>query len=373
VLGTIDAALRAGGIERPAHHIAAFREIRTITFIVSPEPLSQIDSDAVRQFAADQGYDIVWLPDVRADEVNLHNVLPEPVYYQRFTELLASPDDFIREYPFDIRPPRDNRPFFFHYFRWGQTPDILASLGQTWQPFGGSGYFVLVALLIIVSVLAMLLIVGPLLTRRAGPRLPSLSSHSEAGRLNGGVRVRVLLYFFMLGLGFLFIEIPLAQQFILFLDRPVTALAVVIFALLIGSGVGSLTAPRWRLAIALPLLVIAALITPVLLRAIFSLAIGWPFASRTAVSVISMVPLGVLMGVPFSRGMRAVEAAAPGLTAWAWAINGSASVISGVLAVMAALSWGFLAVLWLGAAAYGIALLAIWPVARQEEQHAAAR
>ncbi len=174
------------------------------------------------------------------------------------------------------------------------------------------------------------------------------------------MRVRVLGYFTMLGLAFLLIEIPLAQRFILFVGQPVTALAVVLFAILLFSGLGSLTAPRWPLRVALALLVAVAMLTPLALRAVFALALGWPLAARIALAVLSLAPLGLLMGVPFARGMALIERAAPGLIPWAWAINGSASVISGVLAVMAALSWGFSAVLWLGALAYAVGLLAIW-------------
>jgi hypothetical protein len=171
-------------------------------------------------------------------------------------------------------------------------------------------------------------------------------------------------YFFMLGLGFLFVEIPLAQHFILFLDQPVTALAVVIFALLFTSGIGSATAPRWRLDAALGMLIAAALLAPLAFRAIFATALGLPLGARIVIAIISIAPLGLLMGIPFARGMGLIERAAPGLTPWAWAINGSASVISGVLAVMIALSAGFSAVLWIGAACYAVALAAIWPILR---------
>jgi hypothetical protein len=80
---------------------------------------------------------------------------------------------------------------------------------------------------------------------------------------------------------------------------------------------------------------------------------------------VSLAPLGLLMGVPFARGLGLVELAAPGLVPWAWAVNGSASVISAILAMMLALSWGFSAVLWIGGGTYVIALLALWPLAWQ--------
>ena len=56
--------------------------------------------------------------------------------------LLAAPDlqRAIDAYALNFSAPTDDRPFFFHYFKWRQTPEILATLGLTWQPFGGSGY-----------------------------------------------------------------------------------------------------------------------------------------------------------------------------------------------------------------------------------------
>ena len=76
------------------------------------------------------------------------------------------------------------------------------------------------------------------------------------------------------------------------------------------------------------------------------------------VTVLALAPLGYLMGLPFAGGLQVVEARDASLVPWAWAINGSFSVISSVLAVLVALSWGFSAVLWLGAAAYAVAWLA---------------
>jgi len=352
VLATIEAALRKQGVDQPGDYIAAFRTMRTMTFVVGQAPLTGDQSDLIRSFCANRGYDVVWLPDIRPDEVNRYNRLPEPVYYETFSALLADPAGVIDQYEYDIRPPTDNRPFFFHTFRWRQTPEIVASLGATWQPFGGSGYLVLVALLLMVSVLAVILIAGPLLIRRGGSRLRLIPP---------AIKWRGLLYFTMLGLGFLFVEMPLAQRFILFVGQPVIALAVVLFAILLFSGLGSLTAPRWNLRMALPALVLVVLLMPPILTALFDLALGWPLAARIGLSILCLAPAGVLMGVPFARGLALIEQQAPGLTPWAWAVNGCASVIGAVVSVMLAVSWGFSAVLIVGAGMYAIALMAIWP------------
>ncbi|MCI0646862.1 MAG: hypothetical protein L0346_18490 [Chloroflexi bacterium] len=353
--GALVAAL--GGLERganPAAHLVAFRTLRTMTILAKNEPFTPEEIATVRDFLQSRNFDAVHFPGIQPDEVNRYNVLPTPAYYELFQAILADPAATYDDYRFDIRPPADDRPFFFHYFKWRQTPEILASLGYTWQPFGGSGYFVLVALLLLVGLAALLFILGPLLLRRGQTTRPEAPA--------GLPHWRVLLYFAGLGLAFLFVEIPLAQRFILLLEQPVTALAVVIFAILLFSGLGSLTAPRWRLRPALAALVVAAILYPFLLP-LADLALGWPAWARLLLTVLALAPLGYLMGLPFAGGLRLVEAAGPALVLWAWAINGSFSVISAVLAVTLALSWGFSAVLWLGAAAYAVALLAFYPLA----------
>jgi len=349
--GALAAALRAGGRD-PAGHLIAFRTLRTMTILAAPRPFREPEIEAARAFFQQRNYDPVYYAGIRPDELNRYNVLEEPAYHNLVTQVLAAPAETYAGYRFDIRPPTDDRPFFFHYFKWRQTPEILAALGRTWQPFGGSGYFVLVALLILVTVASAVLIVGPLLIARAAPPVTAVSRW----------RLRVFVYFAGLGLAFLFVEIPLAQRFILVLDEPVVALSVVVFTVLLFSGLGSLSVRRWPLLPALAVLVVLVVLYPLLLGPFAGFALRLPGALRAAFSVAVIAPLGYVMGLPFAGGLRIVEARDPQLVPWAWAINGSFSVISSVLAVMVALSWGFSLVLWLGAAAYALALFAFAPL-----------
>jgi spermidine synthase len=352
LFGTVAEALAGSGSD-PKAHLAAFRSLRTMTVIASENPLSAEEVGTIRTFLQGRGFDAVYYPGIRASELNRYNVLPEPVYHDLFVRILERPEALYENYRFDIRPATDDRPFFFHFFKWRQTPEILASLGRTWQPFGGSGFFVLVALLVLVALAAVVFILGPLLLR------------SGLRRAQGSVRPslpawRVLLYFACLGLAFLFIEVSLSQHFILVLGQPVTALAVILLALLLFSGLGALTVRRWSLAWGLGMLVAVIALYPLLLPPFSALALRLPEGGRLLLTVLALAPLGYLMGLPFAAGLHVVERHNAVLVPWAWAINGSFSVISAVLAVIVALSAGFSAVLWLGAAAYVAALAAFW-------------
>ncbi len=352
VLASVSQALAGRGIDAPASHLAAIRSLRTITYVVGRDPLRAADIASIRDFASRLGYDLVWLPGMTAQEANIHNRLPQADYYHSVSELLDSPEAFVSSHAFDIRPPTDDRPFFNHYFRWSQTPDILAGLGRTWQPFGGSGYLVLVVLLAVLASLAAALISGPLLIRRVGTASPGVPPL---------LRLRTFAFFFALGLGYLFVLLPISQRFILFVGDAVTALAVVFFAVLLWSGIGSMTAPRWNPRLALIALVCGVAASPIALEILTEHALAWERSARLAATFPFLAPLGLLMGVPFAGGLAILEERAPGITPWAWAVNGTASVLSGVLAAMIAVAIGFGAVLYCGALSYAIALAAIWP------------
>jgi spermidine synthase len=334
----------------PAQHVIAFRSFQTITFLVKRAPFSPAEIAQVLAATERLQYDMVLAPDLPPARINQYARLPEPIYHRTLSELLRTNDRaaFYAAYDFDVRPPTDDRPFFFHFFKWRQTPAILNNLGRTWQPFGGSGYFVLVALLIFATLAAGLFVVLPVaLARRFRQALRA------AGK---GTRGRVVIYFAGLGLAYLFIEVATLQQFVLILGQPTLAMATVLATLLLASGVGSALSDRLPWGTGMVALTVLVALWPRLIPAVFSGVLGLEPGMRWALSVLALLPLGLLMGIPFARGLSALRPAAD-LLPWAWAINGGASVISGVLAPLLALSGGFSWVLWAGAVLYGLAWL----------------
>ena len=167
-------------------------------------------------------------------------------------------------------------------------------------------------------------------------------------------RLWPFVYFAGLGLGFLWVEIPLLQRFILYLDQPTYAFATVLFGVLVWSGVGSLASDRLQVSMAVAVSVVAALsvLYAFGLPLLFDVTLGLPLVGRLALSVALLAPLGMAMGVPFPRAIRMLGLQTPTLVPWAWAVNGSTSVVSAILATVLALSFGFTWVILGGAAAY---------------------
>ncbi|MGQ9600078.1 MAG: hypothetical protein ACUVWZ_11760 [Anaerolineae bacterium] len=339
-------ALRRAGVDEPATHLAVLRDWQLGLILVKNGPFSADELTAIRQFAQARGLDLVALPGLTEPETNQYNVLPESVYYPAFQQLFDHPRLLYATHPYNVRPATDDRPFFFHFFRWGQTRAILQQLGKTWQPWGGSGYFVLLALLAVALVTSVILIVLPLVVRHR------FSKEKE-------LRGRVLIFFGLLGLGFLFVEIPMIQRFILFLGQPVYAFTAIVAAILFFSGLGSLSVSRLSFRRTMPWLVIILLLYPFGLPVLFQALLGTPLPIRLLATGLSLAPLGFLMGLPFPGGLSWLRERAPGLIPWAWAINGCASVLSSILAAIIALSAGFSWVLVAAALAYAGAWLVL--------------
>jgi hypothetical protein len=337
--GTLLVALEEYGVRPLGTHLAAYRGMRTATLMASRQPFSSDELAAVRRFLSENAFDPIYLPDLRPEEVNRYNQLPEPTYYRLFQALLEHRSDTLENYAFDIHPPTDLHPYFFHFFRWRQIPEVLATLGTTWQPFGGSGYLVIVALLALMVLIATPLILAPALNQHKGPR------HALG-------LWPALAYFGFLGAGYLLVEIPLIQRLTLLLDRPAWSLAAVLFSLLLGSGLGSLASPHIGLRTSLIALVALILLSTAALPALIDQALPWGLPARLMLVLGSLSPMGFLMGIPFAGGLRHFQAQQAGLIPWAWAINGALSGITGVLAAMIGLQWGFNATLVLGGAAY---------------------
>ena len=345
---TIEALHRAGKRD-PAAQLAVIRDWQIGLILLKNGAFTQDELVAIREFSRARSLDLVALPGLVESEANLYNVLEEPVFFRAFRQLLIDPEAVYVAQTYDVRPTSDDRPFFFHFFKWGQTRDVLQQLGRTWQPWGGSGYLVLVALLAVAVVTSGVLILVPLV-------------FWEKERKEGSQRGpwgRTLAYFGLLGLGFLFVEIPLIQRFILFLDQPIYAFTAVVAAMLISSGVGSLAAPRLSIRKTLPLLVMVILVYPLGLSFLFQPLLGAPLVVRLLVTGLSLAPLGFLMGMPFPGGLAWLRERTPGLIPWAWAVNGCTSVLASVLAAMIALSVGFSWVLAAAALAYAGAWLVL--------------
>jgi spermidine synthase len=159
------------------------------------------------------------------------------------------------------------------------------------------------------------------------------------------------LFFFSIGLGYMMIEIVLIQQYTLFIGSTIYSLALVLGVLLVMSSIGSAHSTRFS-PFMIFLFIFGWIVADVILfRQIVGLCGSWPLVPRLILSGMLIAPLGYFMGMPFPKGASNY----PILVDWAFAVNGSASVIGSVMAILLATSYGYSLTLCAALAIYGCA------------------
>jgi MFS family permease len=177
-------------------------------------------------------------------------------------------------------------------------------------------------------------------------------------------------FFALIGLGFLTLEIALIQRFVLFLGFPTYALSVVLFALLLWTGAGSLLAGlvrdrRRALTAALTVACVLIAVSAYGLHPLLAALIDLSFADRVAVTVALLAPAGIALGMAMPLGLGRLATLHPHGVAWAWGVNGIASVVASAGAITVAIVAGFPAATLVALACYLGALahvrLSHWP------------
>lgn len=345
-------SLRRMGVEEPADHLALLRNWDTYTLIVTAGPLFQGDVAALRTFAENLNFDPVYFPGIDPQEVNRYNIYDAPFHYQRIQDLLAAyrsgtADAFFEAEMLDVAPQTDHRPFPGRLVKWSRLKDLYRSLGSRVYTLLMSGEIVVGVVFLEALGVAVLLLILPLrfVTR---------------GRLMS-TPYRFVLYFLGIGAGYMFIEIYFIKSDILLLGDPIISFTVVLSGVLVFSGVGGylsqyldLSHLGYVLGLLCGVLVLVLIGYPVLVDGI----LGMPPLFRYAFAYIVLLPVGVLMGIPFALGMRFLLVS-PVQRAYAWAANGCASVLTSIAAAQVALSIGIPAVMICAIAGYLLALVGI--------------
>lgn len=348
LLATMIAAMEELGIREPGRHLAVIRSWGTLCLMAKQSPLTAEDIERIKRFSGERWFDMVHYPGIVPGDANLYVKMRSDDYFQAVAALVSSDrrGRFLADYPFDIRPVRDDWPFFHYYLKVGRIGEIYRLMGEKWQFFMEEG-FIAPAVFCQVATLSLLLLLLPFL---AGKGI------SRGGRW-------LLPYFALLGFGFMFVEVTLIQRIILPLETPSTAVATVLAALLVSSGTGSLLSRRFpslqspATAGVIALLVIFYSLS---LPAASAILAPWTLPTKIGAVFLLFIPLGLLMGIPFPTGLHTLGEANPLLIPWAWVINGCFSVMAPILAIMLAAQAGFTSVLALGAAAYGLAFINLY-------------
>ncbi|MFA6244351.1 MAG: hypothetical protein WC655_25635, partial [Candidatus Hydrogenedentales bacterium] len=262
----------------------------------------------------------------------------------RFLEARAdgAQDSYFASLEYDISPVYDDSPFFFHFDKPRNLLNVIGDQNVGVFIRGHWPSFTLFSLLVFTLVAVAVFMMAPLAYR-------------------GGKKVRHfktwLVYFSCLGISFIFIEISLMQRFALLLGHPSRSLALVLAALLISAGIGSQVRHMLKLNLGACFFVLvgfilaAAFVYPYVVGAL----LGQSLLVRGLATVLLVVPLGFMLGMPFPSGLRRVSEASVEAVPWMWAVNGGTTVLGSILAIVLAIWFSFTVVLAIAAAGYLLA------------------
>lgn len=361
LLATIMTACEQSGIPDASSGIAAIRSWDVMTILAKKSPFTDDEIRSIKKFASDRSFDLIYYPGIREDETSRYIKTASNDLVNGFRSILdpATRNSFIDDYLFDISPVFDRNPFFHYYLRAGNIHVIYKTMGRKLLYFLNEGYLLPVILFIVLS-LSVLIILLPVMLNAARKKTASVSEPSL--HTPRRIKLPALVYFSMLGLGFMFAEIPLIQISILAIENPSFCVAIVLTAIFISSGAGSMCGSKCnRLSSPFSLIMLVVLISiyTVLQPFIMAKMIEHEMHLRILALLATIIPMGFFMGLPFPMGISLLGQEKETLIPWAWAVNACLSVTAPLLSIMLALVSGFHFVLWMSVLAYLVAFAAL--------------
>ncbi len=313
---------------------------RPVTVLAKKSPFTPEEQSAVlKHLSAQSKLHPIYLP--YADNTSV------PEQAKAFRSLIESnsPERFAASYLFNVAPVYDDAPFFFFTLKPSQILGAGTEQGIDWKV--NMGVVVLLMVVVISAIAVALFLVVPLLF---------------TARVSNN-RVLPLLYFIAIGLGYIAVEITLIQRLVLFLGHPIYAMTVVVFLMLLSSGLGSMmsrrlfTDPR-RVKAAFGVVIALLAVYYFALSPLLHSLIGLPQSIKVFIAALLIIPLGFAMGMPFPSGLRMLweTRTDDNLVEWAWAMNAASSVLGSVLSMTIAIQFGLGVTLICGALAYILGL-----------------
>jgi hypothetical protein len=330
--------LRVKHLDEASSERGFYDLLEQMRLVVKPSGFAEGELTTVRRAAESIGYNVILSPEGVDPTYGLYWEIANGADMDAINRNLIATENI------ELSVPTDDRPFFNDLIPQSYYLDpgmLFSSNGNSvpWKIKKTFLYFI-----IFLSFVALCLIMGPLLLK-AGPDL-------SVGN------IVKLLYFLSLGAGFILIEVGLVRKLGLILGHPSYSISIVLAALIFSTGIGSLSSDRLfgtkiltvrRTAM---MIVLCTVASAVLYGYFAKDIIVLPLVAKAAIVIVSLFPLGFLMGQLFPQGLVAAGGVDSRLVPWAWAINGTASTIFVGVGYFLSFPLGFNMLLYIGAAIY---------------------
>ena len=312
-----------------ARHVIALNVGNIVTVITRPDAFTDAQWTGARERLEAQGFKIILAPGIAFDDITstLMSGKADPAYFASL--------------PANIAASTDDNPFFFFTQRFSQL------LANPWAAITENNAPVSMTLLLLFVALGACVTYIVLPFARLARRMPLTELTPPVA------------YFSAIGMAFMLIEISQMQRLMVFLGHPVYGLGVVLFTILICSGIGSATvgalAPRrgavtGRLAALLATLALTGVLTP--------LVTAWTRSEATDVRILVSALLLALpafcMGMMFPLGLNIWRRNAD-LLPFFWSANGITSMLASVLGMALSIEFGIANTYAIGVGFYVVA------------------
>lgn len=333
------------GFDNPSKHIAMVTSNNISTLLISKKPLSTWEIERLKMVANRLAYKIIILPGFQPH----NNILRKIVSSKTYPNLVRS----VQHEPLNFLPPTDETPYFFNMLKFGSLQWRYFNEGVVAK---GNLTAILTLCILIFSLLMLtvITIIVPLMIKLIKSKNKGLDWKPL---LNGGA------YFALIGAGFMFIEIALIQRLSVFLGHPVYALGILLFSIILSTGLGSYLSellPTNRLQW-FPVFPLATSLLIVFMRFFLSYFMEENITNLMWFKILSSIflifPMGLLLGFFFPVGMRLARKISDSLPPWFWALNGIFGVLCSAVAVFISIIWGISVNFYLASICYFLIII----------------
>jgi hypothetical protein len=313
------ASLLDRGVSRPADHLVLLARHSVATLLVSPSPFAADDLSRLNQLTKQFDFQLVAAPGTPPNDPLLASILA--------SRSPAELTEATRDEVFDYSVPTDARPYFFNLIK--PSALVRGRLSESAGVVEGNllATTTLLLLIAVSATLVLAVILVPLgLARQRHER--------------GGAFVAGMAYFALIGTAFMMVQIPYMQRFSVYLGHPTYAVVVILFSMILFTGIGSMLSDRLPLrrssvvVVTLPVGIAALLILVLVsVQPAIESTISCELTTRCLVVLAFTAPVSLLLGCCFPIGMRLLGRVTDTLAPWMWGINGACSVLASALAV----------------------------------------
>ncbi len=299
-----------------------------ITFILKKGEFYENELSNARKFCEENQFDFLIIHGKIVGKAEFNHIF-DSTALQNLLKSLYREQNLIDDFIFNISPSDDDKPYFSNFISLNKIREYINQISLKNLSYIELGSFILISGLLLGIIFAVIL----------------LSLGWTKINTTNKLKLNSSIYFALIGMSFMIIELSLFQKFTLIFANDVYSITFVISVLLISTGIGSLFSKK--LIIKVPLLAIFSILFVVIIA--YSISFGLlskfiivqsDFIKYITSGILIFIP-GFMMGIPFPAGIAYYSKIDKNVVPFAWLVNGSFSVIGSTGTVLSLMNFGF--------------------------------